>query len=164
MKKSLTTIKAQIDAIDAQAIADAKKLLAKVDRLKVQKKVAEAELKANKAVVIPVIKEISAAAQVKEIISYYADQITSGSMAAFLQKDFCKEFFNIRYALFIEVPKNASADNIKKLRFPDGDKNARYGVAKFTFVQIPNRTFLMTNDIYKKNVQLIMDQFFKFFK
>ena len=153
MKKSLETINVQLASIDATDIKNAKKLLAKVNRLKVQKKAAIKEKE---------IKTPSAAMQVQAIIQHYADNITPGIMAAFTQKEFCKEYFGIRYPLFVEIPNNASDEDIKKLRHPNEDKNARYAASIWQFAKFPNRQFLVTNDLYQKHVDIIANGFKKF--
>ena len=153
MKKSLETINAQLAAIDITDIKNAKKLLAKVNRLKEQKKVAVEEKK---------FKAPSAAAQVAAIVSNYSDNITSGIMAAFTQKEFCKEYFGIRYPLFVEIPSGASNEDIKKLRHPNEDKNARYSTEVWTFKNIPNHSFMMTNDLYQKHINAIHEGLKKF--
>lgn len=156
MKKILATINAQLNAIDEKDVIAAKKLLAKVASLKQQRK------EAQKA---PVVKKPSIFQQIQELIERYSPQFYPETMWMFLDKNFSKEFFGIRFPLFVEIPQDASEDEKRNLRYPNNeDKNPRYAAKEFEFINLPNRRFYMTNDVYQRNLEKIQNVLHRFFK
>ena len=100
----------------------------------------------------------SAAQQVKNIIAEYSDQINVAFMAKLSNKDFASKNMGLRYPLFKELPNNLTTEQLKDFVCDDFGKR-RFGAVQYRFKQIAGKTYLMTNDIYKKNVGRTLDTF-----
>ena len=92
---------------------------------------------------------ISAAKRVHAIVENYADMMNEQMMANLLNKDYARNM-SLAYPLFIEIPADASDEQKKEMRM-DG-KHPRFSPREWTFAQLPNRRFYMTNNIFANNV------------
>lgn len=103
-----------------------------------------------------VIREGDSAATIaKNCIQLHKSEITEAIMQLLTDKEYCRKNMKIRYPLFIEIPANASADIIKEMSF-DLTGKRRFAAIKYIFPQIPNKQYLMTNDLYKNRIDKLV--------
>ena len=91
-------------------------------------------------------------------IAKYADKIDDKAMALLTTKEWCQKNMGLHYPLFKEVPANISTDELKIL-VTDNKGKRRFGAKMFTFVNIADKQFVMTNDMYKDRVGRIEQAF-----
>ena len=92
----------------------------------------------------------SAGEQVRAIVTAHADLIDESAMMMFMSKDESKKSMSLAYPLFIEIPSGASEAERKEMRKVKGAN--RFASQVWTFKNLPEREFFMTNDIYSKNI------------
>ena len=97
--------------------------------------------------------------QIREIIKANADNLAKDkkSIKALQDTDFCKTKFKLQYALLLDIT-GKDAEEISVLR-KDAKGYVRYSPQKYV---IGKRIYLLTNDLYAKNLASIQEFFTRF--
>lgn len=93
--------------------------------------------------------------QIREILKANVDNIDDELLSKLQDKEFSRTNFKLAYAMLLDIT-NMNSEEIKAARSVKG--HARYSPYIYT---IQNRQFLLTNDLYAKNLQPIKDFFEK---
>ena len=99
---------------------------------------------------------VSAAQQVMMAIENNQHKITSEVMKILTDISESKKLFKLAYPLFIEIPSGASDTDKKEMRKVKGAN--RFGKREWL---INDKYYFMTNDIYMRNVPLLISYFDK---
>ena len=94
--------------------------------------------------------------QIRELIKQYADTLKNNRniLKQFQDAAFCKTQFKLQYALLLDITKK-SPDEVGSLR-KDAKGYVRYSPQNY---QIGKQIFLLTNDLYMKNLTPIKEFF-----
>ena len=113
-------------------------------------------LKSTKVGTPRVRNAVSAAQQVKDAIKANASKVDDKVLATLVNADESKKLFGLHYPLLLEIPEGASDAEKKEMRKVNG--NYRFASVVWNF---NNKAFFMTNDIYSRNVDRLVDYFNK---
>lgn len=97
----------------------------------------------------------SAASMAKTAVLRHAAKINMQIMEFLIDKAWCSKNMSIHYPLFIEKPANIDNEQLREL-VTDTKGKRRFAAVEYTFPQIPDKVFLMTNDLYKPKVQKLI--------
>lgn len=91
--------------------------------------------------------------QIREIVKNNLSNLDDETLAKLQDKQFSKEHFKLAYAMLLDIT-GMSNDEIKVARMVG--KHARYAPAVYT---VGDKQFMLTNDLYAKNLQPIKEFF-----
>ena len=94
--------------------------------------------------------------QIRELVKAHVDELDKKTLKKLQDAEFCKTNFKLQYALLLDITGKAE-DEIKVLR-KDQKGHVRYSPQIYT---INKRSYLMTNDLYSKNLTSIQEFFAK---
>ena len=94
--------------------------------------------------------------QIRELVKGPVDKLDKKTLKKLQDAEFCKTNFKLQYALLLDITGKAE-DEIKVLR-KDQKGHVRYSPQIYT---INKRSYLMTNDLYSKNLTPIQEFFAK---
>lgn len=101
---------------------------------------------------------VSAGEQIRQIVSTYKNQVTSAMMMKLMSEEYRRKM-SLTIPLFKEIPQDAT-DEAKKAMRKDKHGHPRYSNVEYSFPQIPNKTYYMSNNLFANNVSKV-DTVFK---